>query len=65
MYEELFWRERVRTDQRCHKGVGPGESVVSYREKTYRTARAGDLGVGSAQKLLFQKPYVQGFPDSC
>jgi hypothetical protein len=40
-------------------------SVVSDREKTYRTARAGDLGAGIAQKLFFQKPYVHGFPDNC
>jgi hypothetical protein len=37
---------------------------VLNREKTYRTGRAGDLGAGIAQKLFFQKPYVQGFPDS-
>jgi hypothetical protein len=40
-------------------------SGVSNRGKTYRTARAGDLGAGIAQKLLFQKPYVHGFLDSC
>jgi hypothetical protein len=39
-------------------------SVVSDREKTYRTGRAGDFGAGIAQKIFFQNPYVQGFPDS-
>jgi hypothetical protein len=39
-------------------------SRVSNREKTYRTGRAGDLGAGIAQKLIFQKPSSKGFPDN-
>jgi hypothetical protein len=38
--------------------------VVYGYEKTYRTARAGDLGAGIAQKIFMQKPYVHGFPDT-
>jgi hypothetical protein len=38
--------------------------IVSSHEKTYRTARAGDLGAGIAQKLLFQKPSLHVFTDS-
>jgi hypothetical protein len=34
-------------------------SIVSNRESTYRTGRAGDLGAGIAQKLFLQKPSVQ------
>lgn len=59
-----IWRKSTRTDDRAHRSVRPGDSIVAHRrhaECIINDLRAGEFCIANATRGKFARTYVRTY----